>query len=154
MDTKRTTLASYLYDPVVRSAQTAFAHRDGLRIKRWSYSEIAQTAFQFARELEARGIEQGDRVLFWASNRPEWVAAFYGCILRGVIAVPLDVQSEPGFVKRVQDQVGARFALSDSTTSQFIERAMPVLRLEGLKAQLARNTNSPYPIGDLGLDDV
>src|SRR5262245_51591434 len=116
MDTKRTTLASYLNDALLRRDDTAFAHRDGLRVKRWSYVEFAKTAFQFARELEARGIEKGDRVLFWGNNRPEWVAAFFGCLLRGAIAVPIDVQSEAGFVKRVQDQVKARLVLGDGNS--------------------------------------
>src|SRR6266498_5530442 len=112
------TVASYLDDFLSRGNQTAFAHRRGLRVKRWSYSQIARTAQQFARELEARRIAKGDRVLLWAKNSPEWVSAFFGCLLRGVIAVPLDLQSEPGFVKRVQEQVGAKLALCDATTSQ------------------------------------
>jgi long-chain acyl-CoA synthetase len=154
MDTKRTTLASYLFDQRFRSAQTAFSHRDGLRIKRWSYAETAQTAFQFARRLEDRGLNKGDRVLFWASNSPAWVAAFFGCLLRGVIAVPLDVQSERGFVQRVQDQVGAKLALCDSDSSQVIERNVPVMRLDELKAQLVPYGHGLYPISNLGLDDV
>src|SRR4030095_14400240 len=105
MESKRTTLASYLDDFLLRGEETAFSHREGLRIKSWSYRQIAKTAFQFARELEARQINQGDRVLFWARNSPEWVAAFFGCLIRGVIAVPIDAQSETDFVRRVQDPV-------------------------------------------------
>ncbi|HAF15729.1 MAG TPA: AMP-binding protein, partial [Blastocatellia bacterium] len=92
------TVASYLDDFLSRGNETAFAHRHGLRVKRWSYRQIAKTAMRFARELEARRIAKGDRVLLWAKNSPEWVSAFFGCLLRGVIVVPLDLQSEPGFV--------------------------------------------------------
>src|SRR5258705_529609 len=55
----RTTLASYVDDFLSRENKTAFAHRHGLRVKRWSYSQIARTAFRFARELEARRIAKG-----------------------------------------------------------------------------------------------
>ncbi len=62
----RNTLGSYLDDFLLRGNETAFAYRPGLRTRSWSYAEIAKTAFQFARELEERRIEKGDRVLIWA----------------------------------------------------------------------------------------
>src|SRR5262245_9340172 len=113
MGSDRTTIASYLSDFRSRGDEIAFSHREGLRVKRWSYGEIATTAFQFARELEGRGVGKGERVLFWARNRPEWVACFFGCALRGAIAVPIDLHSEADFVSRVQDQVQAKLALID-----------------------------------------
>src|ERR1700730_3073820 len=99
------TLANYLNDFLSRGNETAFAHRHGLRVKRWSYSQIAKTAFRLARELEARRTTNGDRVLRLAMNIHGCHSLFVGCLLRGVIVVPLDLQSEPGFVKRVQEQV-------------------------------------------------
>src|SRR5260221_1609334 len=100
----RTTLASYVDDFLARDNETAFAHRHGLRVKRWSYSQIARTALQFARELETRRIAKGDRVLLWAGNSPEWASPFLGCLLRGVIVVPRDRLTASGFVTRVSYQ--------------------------------------------------
>src|SRR5438309_994520 len=107
----RTTVVSYLDEFISRGGETAFAHRLGLRVVRRSYEQTARTAYQFARELDSRGIGKGDRVLLWAENSPEWVASFFGCLLPGVIVVPLDVQSDPAFVARVQEQVNAKFAI-------------------------------------------
>src|SRR5258705_12424978 len=107
-DSMRPNLGSYIDDFLLRGDETAFAYRPGLRIKKWSYAEIAKTACQFARELEERRIEKGDRVLIWARNSPEWVAAFLGCLLRGAIAVPIDFQRDTGFVTRVQKQSEAQ----------------------------------------------
>ena len=56
-------------------------------------------------------IGAGDRVLFWGENRPEWIACFYGCLLRGAVVVPLDLKSAPDFVARVQQQVSAKLLL-------------------------------------------
>src|SRR5712691_12598391 len=120
----RATLASYVDDFLSRGNETAFANTHGLRGKRCSYSQIAKTALQFARELEARGITKGDRVLLWARNSPQWVSVFFGCLLRGVIVVPLDLQSEPGFVKRVQEQVEAKLALCDASTSGLVGQTL------------------------------
>ena len=107
----RSTINSYLEDYLKRGALNAFAHRRGLRLVRWSYGRVAETAFRFARELEARGVSKGERVLLWAANGPEWVAAFFGCALRGAVVVPLDVESAPDFVSRVLAQTEARLLL-------------------------------------------
>src|SRR4051812_492898 len=96
---------------------------------RWSYHKVATTAYQFARELEARNIGSADRVLLCARNSPEWVAAFFGCLLRGAIVVPLEVQSDPAFVTRVQEQVNAKMLLCDATTRPLFGHDLPLLQL-------------------------
>lgn len=136
----RNNLLSLLDDCGARGKATAFAHRRGLRVARWSYAQIRATAFQFARELESRGIARGDRVLFWAENSAEWVAAFFGCLLRGVIVVPLDMESAPEFVARVQHQVGAKLLLSSGDRQADI----PALSLEGLTETVARHVADTY----------
>src|SRR5229473_619315 len=150
----RTTLASYLEVFLSRGNETAFVHRHGLRVKRWSYSQIAKTALRFARELEARRIAKDDRVLLWARNSPEWVSVFFGCLLRGVIVVPLDHQSELGFVKRVQEQVGAKLALCDVVTSALVLKPLPVIDLNELRSQIAHHSSKPYTTTDIGYDDT
>lgn len=147
----RTSVASYLGDFLSRGSETAFAHRRGLRVARWSYQQVALTAFQFARELEARGIENGDRVLLWAENSPAWVASFYGCLLRGAIVVPLDVQSDRGFVVRVQNQVEAKIALCDVLRSSPADLDLPTLRLDELSSLVAHRSPAPYTLK--GIDD-
>ena len=148
------TVTSYLDGFLLRGNETAFAHRHGLRVKRWSYRQLAKTAMRFARELEARRIVKGDRVLLRARNSPEWVSAFFGCLLRGVIVVPLDLQSELGFVKRVQEQVGAKLALCDAAASGLVEQTLPVIELDELSSQIAHRSSSPYPITDNRYDDT
>ncbi len=136
----RKTVASYLGDFISRGSETAFAYRRGLRVVRWSYEQVATTAFQFARELETRGIGKADRVLLCAENSPQWVASFFGCILRGAIVVPLDVQSDRGFVGRVQKQVEAKLALGGALMLPMADLDLPVLRLEELGALVAHHS--------------
>ena len=78
----RNSIHSFLDDCLLRGYETAFAEQRGLRVVRNTYSDLAQTAYRFARELEVRGINKGDRVLFWAENSANCVAAFFGCALR------------------------------------------------------------------------
>jgi hypothetical protein len=71
-----------------------------------------------------------------------------------VIAVPLDLQSEPGFVKRVQEQVGAKLALCNTTTSGLVEQTLPAIELGELTLQIAHHSSKPYSITDIGYDDT
>src|SRR5262252_6931146 len=102
----RETIHSLLDQALTRHDEIAVARQRGLRVTRWSYARLARTACQFARELESRGIGKGDRVIFWGENSPEWIAAFFGCLLRGAVAVPIDEPQRPDFVDRAQRQVG------------------------------------------------
>ena len=77
-------------------------------MERWSYAELLGTAARFARELAAHGIAKGERILLWGDNSAEWVAAFLGCALSGVLAVPMDRGATPEFVARVAAQVKPR----------------------------------------------
>jgi long-chain acyl-CoA synthetase len=150
----RQTIGSFLEDFFKRGAETAFAHRRGLRVYRWSYARVATTAFQFARHLEECGINKGERVLFRGENSPEWVAAFFGCALRGVISVPLDVLSAPEFIRRVQQQVEARLLLYSGDEQQGAVVNLPALKLEDLSTEVARHSAAPYPALDAGEDEI
>ena len=141
----RSTINSYLADYSGRGRETAFAHRRGLRLVRWSYRRVAMAAYGFARELEARGVEKGERVLLWAANGPEWVAAFFGCALRGAVVVPLDVESAPDFVSRVQAQTRARLVLhSAETREQAAALGPPPFALEELESAVAGRSREPF----------
>src|SRR5215207_4352180 len=150
----RSTINSYLEDYVRRGGETAFAHRRGLRLVRWSYRRVAEAAFRFARELESRGVGKGERVLLWAANGPEWVAAFFGCALRGAVVVPLDVESAPDFVARVQEQTRARLLLySAETKSHAATLGPPAVALKALESVVAGRPREPFAGDDISADD-
>src|SRR5215467_7532937 len=101
-------LAEYGQMHLALGDETAFVYRRGFRTLRHSYRQTAELAFRFARELEQRNIGKGDRVMLWGENCSEWVSAFLGCMLRGVVAVPMDRIAAPDFAQRVAADVSAR----------------------------------------------
>ena len=149
----RTTVLSYLDDFIARRREIAFAHRRGLRMARWSYEQTARTAYQFARELEKRKIEKGDRVLIQAEDSPEWVVSFFGCLLRGAIVVPLDLQSDPAFIAKVQAQVNAKLALCGVDIHLPAELNLPCLNWTSLSSLVAQHSAERYVAKDIGPDD-
>ncbi|MGE0126514.1 MAG: AMP-binding protein [Blastocatellales bacterium] len=150
----RETVHSYLDQCLTRDKEIAVAHKRGLRVVRWSYARLAETAYQFARELESRGIGKGDRVLLWGENSPEWVAAFFGCLLRGVVAVPLDEQSAPDFVDRVQQQVEAKLLLGGDEQARQFKDQTPILRFDQFVEAVGHHSSAPYQSENIGADDL
>jgi len=108
------TLAEYPRLLLARKGELAYVYRRGLRTHRWTYQQLGELAFRFARELEARGIGKGDRVLLWGDNSAEWIGAFFGCMLRGAVAVPMDRIAAPDFAQRVAADVDAKLAVCSS----------------------------------------
>src|SRR6266568_2559609 len=137
----RTSLGEYLLDFGRLGREPAYAERNGYRMTRHSYGEVAGTAFRFARELTARGIRKGDRIVLWGPNSAAWVAAFFGCANRGVIAVPMDHATSADFALRVFQQVDARLLVCSRGHAQ---PGLPVLLLEEFEASL--HERSPAPL--------
>lgn len=61
--------------------------------RRVTYGELAGQACRLARALRRRGVERGDRVLIYADNGVEAVIAFWGALLAGAVAVPINPET-------------------------------------------------------------
>ena len=147
------TLAEYPQLHLARGKEIAYVQRRGFRTLRWPYGQLAELAFRFARELETRGIGKGDRVLLWGDNCAEWVGAFFGCMLRGAVAVPMDRIAAPDFAQRVISDVDAKLVVcAGALTMHAVGR--PSLKLENLSESLAQRSPAPYAPIDFSRDDT
>src|SRR5438067_12989400 len=138
---ERRSIGEYLGSFLQRGQQHAYVQRRGYRTARWTYRQIAELAFRCARELTSRGIAKGERVLIWGPNCAEWVAAFFGCALRGVIVVPMDDAAAPEFALRVARQVSAKLLVCSREHAQ---AGLPTLTLDDLQEALRRHSAEPY----------
>jgi long-chain acyl-CoA synthetase len=113
------------------SDDIAFVQRRGYRREAWSYNKLANVAVVCAAELKERGVRTGDRVLLWGPNSAEWTAAFWGCLLRGAVAVPMDDGATLDFAGRVARDAGVKLIFS-SREKAVVDPAIPRLALEDL----------------------
>ena len=143
---ERPSLADYPTHFLRRGDETAYVQRRGYRTARWSYRQVAELAFQFARELDARAIAKGDRILLWASNSAEWVAVFLGCALRGAVVVPMDDIATTDFAMRVHQQVNARLLVC---SREHVQQSIPTLTLEDLPNALAAHSMAAYAAAEI-----
>jgi long-chain acyl-CoA synthetase len=119
-------LATLVEDFERHGNQVAIVSYPGNRRVVTTYAELATLAGRFSRMLADRGIAPGERVLLWGANSAEWVAAFFGCVMRGVIAVPLDAAGSIDFAARVIADVTPRLIVGDQAHLQKLSQANSV----------------------------
>jgi long-chain acyl-CoA synthetase len=147
------TLAEYPQLHLARKNEIAYVYRRGFRTARWTYGQLAELAFRFARELEARDIGKGDRVLLWGDNTAEWIGAFFGCMLRGSVAVPMDRIAAPDFAQRVMADVDAKLAVCATALTAYAENR-PCLELENLSDAVRQHSADLYVPVAFSRDDT
>lgn len=132
----RAHLASLVEEFRKHAAETAVVAHRGNRRYRTSYGELATLAGRFAAEIERRGVAPGERVMLWGQNSPEWVGVFFGCLLRGVIAVPLDAAGSSAFAERVAKDIAPKLVVGDRSLLTILRVDAPRLLFSDLAAQL------------------
>src|SRR5436853_2113364 len=132
--------------------EVAVCQRRGYRMESWTYARIIGQANRVARELEVRGLGKGDAALLWGPNSAEWIVAFVGCVLRGVVIVPIDDGSALQFAERVAREVKAKFVFRANAHQEM--DALPSLSFESLGEMTAKHDASFYPSPQLSRQDT
>ena len=107
---RRDTLVDFFADLVTLRGDF-LVYDDGYKRRVHTYGEVGSAARGFAAKLRAAGITPGDKVIFWGENRPEWIACYWGCLISGIVVVPIDYRSSADFVHKVAAIVEARLVL-------------------------------------------
>jgi long-chain acyl-CoA synthetase len=139
-------LATLLDDFKRYGRNIAVVRHQGNRRRATTYAELASMAGRFAALLERRGVAQGDRVLLWAENSAEWLAAFHGCLRRGALVVPLDANGSLDFAARVAADVNPKLAVGDALLLDELKRARPGIlqvRIEDWTTELPAEEAEP-----------
>ena len=124
---------------------------DGYRSWSYSYRDTADRARAFASRLHDEGITRGQHVVIWSENRPEWIVALWGCLLRGVVLVPIDYRASADFLRRVAAIVAARAIIVGDAVPDPGSVDAPVWRITAATSGTAARA---VPAIDHGPDDV
>jgi len=146
----RASILEYLDNFRSHAGEMAYVFRRGYRVQRWSYGDVLRNAYRFARALEARGIGKGDKVVIWGENCAEWVVSFFGCLLRGVIVVPIDAVAAPDFAARVASQVDAKLYVR---ATHHVIPELAHFDLDALSEVIAEFSDGPI-IAEAERDDI
>lgn len=147
----RPNLATLIDDFHRHGNATAIVTYRGNRRVAARYKDLAMLAELFASELTRRNIQKGDRVILWGQNGAEWVGAFFGCVLRGVLVVPLDAAGSPDFARRVIAETSPRLIIADHALMGEFSDQVPQLAFEDVAAlpPIESNVAQSEPAVDL-----
>ncbi len=151
---RRDTLLDFFDD--LSSMQGEFlVYDDGYRARSYTYGQVAAAARGFAARLAAAGLRKGDTVVFWSENRPEWIACYWGCLLSGIVVVPIDYRTSADFLWKVRAMVEARVVLAGEDVPPLVPdhaagRVADVWPL----ADLDWHADAPRPRVEVTRDDV
>jgi long-chain acyl-CoA synthetase len=82
--------------------------------ERINYRELWDRSARVAGGLKRLGIERGDRVAICLGNSLEWCVAFWGTLMSGAVAVPVNTRFSEPEVEYVITDSGARFVFLPS----------------------------------------
>jgi crotonobetaine/carnitine-CoA ligase len=91
----------------------------------WSYGAFIDRVERFAAGLATRGVRPGERVLVHMENSPEFIVAWLGCAVAGVVAVTTNARSSAEELKYYcEDAV----AVAGVTQPKFVEMVASACR--------------------------
>jgi benzoate-CoA ligase family protein len=105
-------LASYFVDRHIaegRGSRIAIVYEG----RRYSYAEVAAQVNQAGNGLRRAGVEPGDRVLIVLPDSPEFVAAYFGAIKIGAVAVPTSTALRPADYAYLAEESQAKIVVSE-----------------------------------------
>ena len=84
-----------LFDTATKRFSTRVAMRieRGGRKEQYTFEDVRELTLRAAGYFAHQGIKQGDRVILFSNNMPEWGMTYFGILKAGATAVPIDPAS-------------------------------------------------------------
>ena len=123
---------------LVDEAATRWGEREALCFegRRWNWQAFRAETDAVAKGLMALGVEPGERVAVWMTNRPEWLWLMFALGKIGACIVPLNTRYRT-------DDVAYTVTQSRSATLITLDRSGPVDYQGMLAASMPRVTRAP-----------
>jgi long-chain acyl-CoA synthetase len=132
-----------LFNEFVRYADDiAVTQTRGYRHESWTYAKLLRQSTFFAITLKEKRIRTGDRVMLWAPNSAEWLAAYWAILLRGAVAVPMDDAATPEFANRIATQAAVKLIIRSTNHAQ-LDANIPTIDMSALSDTTDANRTIP-----------
>src|SRR4029434_11142382 len=95
--------------------------------REFTYAQIDAMANAVERALLRRGFAHGERVAILSANRAEYLAAYFGIMRAGLVAVPVNFKFPRALIDVVLQDSGARLVFCDPPRRPDCPAALPVV---------------------------
>jgi len=107
--------------------QLAIIDLGGETERRVTYADLDGMARGVARALITRGFARGDRIAILSANRTEFIAAYYGIMRAGFVAVPVNYRFPAATIAFILRDAGARMVFCDSARREQCPPELPII---------------------------
>jgi long-chain acyl-CoA synthetase len=109
------------------SEKLAIIDLGGESERRVTFAELDRMAKAVARGLRARGYARGERIAILSANRSEYLAAYYGIMRAGLVAVPVNYRFPAATIAFILRDCGARLVFCDPARRAQCPAGLPVV---------------------------
>jgi acyl-CoA synthetase (AMP-forming)/AMP-acid ligase II len=117
------------------SRQMAFIDLGGDGERSFTYADLDAMARGVASALSALGFARGDRIAILSANRAEYIAACYGIMRAGLVAVPINYRFPAETIALIVRDAGARLVFCDPARWAQCPPGLPVVSFGGDRAE-------------------
>lgn len=90
-----------------------------------TYQELQDRVQRFAGFLQQQQLSKGQRIMIWSPSRADWLVAYFGSLLLGLVVVPLDVNTKEDFIHRLVEITDAKYLIT--TRKNYEDLVVPPL---------------------------
>ncbi|MBZ8134348.1 class I adenylate-forming enzyme family protein [Afifella sp. IM 167] len=117
-----------LIDRSQDQARTAIVDlRDPAAPRSYTYGEMDLLSGGIARHLSARGLPPGARVAIASMNRAEYIAAYFGIMRAGLVAVPVNIKLPDEIIAFLVEDADVALAFTDAGSRARLPAGLPVI---------------------------
>lgn len=97
----------------------------------YTFAELDSMTMGVARALSKRGFQRGDRIALLSANRAEYLAAYYGIMRAGVVAVPVNYRFPRKTIHLIIQDSGAKLVFCDKASRADCPNDLPTVMFGG-----------------------
>jgi long-chain acyl-CoA synthetase len=99
--------------------------------REYTYAELDAACMGAARALQACGFARGSRIAILAANRAEYIAAYYGIMRAGFVAVPVNYRFPRETIHFILKDCDAKLVFCDRASRKECPPDLPVVQFGG-----------------------